>query len=76
MGTHAVIKELLPHSLTENAKIINITVPVSQEYWMPLAYVTSKAAQNAMTFAFGHQFKKINLKNKSLLLCLVQLQQI
>ena len=58
LGTHAVITELLPHSLTENAKIINITVPVSQEYWMPLAYVTSKAAQNAMTFAFGHQFKK------------------
>lgn len=64
LGTHAVIKELLPHSLTENAKIINITVPVSQEYWMPLAYVTSKAAQNAMTFAFGHQFKKDKSKKQ------------
>lgn len=58
LGTHAVISQLLPHSLTENAVIVNITVPVSQEYWAPLAYVTSKAAQNAMMFAFGHQFSK------------------
>jgi NAD(P)-dependent dehydrogenase (short-subunit alcohol dehydrogenase family) len=31
---------------------------------MPLAYVTSKAAQNAMTFAFGHQFKKDKSKKQ------------
>ena len=53
LGTHAVIKELLPHSLTENAKIINITVPVSQEYWMPLAYVTSKKYLPGRKFFIG-----------------------
>ncbi|MDR0200207.1 MAG: SDR family NAD(P)-dependent oxidoreductase [Streptococcaceae bacterium] len=57
LGTHDVILAMLPH-LTADAKILNITVPVSQSYWMPLAYITSKAALNAMTFAFGHQFKK------------------
>ncbi|QDK70389.1 SDR family NAD(P)-dependent oxidoreductase [Lactococcus protaetiae] len=63
LGTHAVITNLLP-ALSENAKILNVTVPVSQKYWMPLAYVTSKAAQNAMTFAFGHQFEKDKSKRQ------------
>lgn len=63
LGTHAVITNLLT-SLSADAKILNVTVPVSQSYWMPLAYVTSKAAQNAMTFAFGHQFEKDKSKRQ------------
>lgn len=63
LGTHAVIMNLLT-ALTDDAKILNVTVPVSQKYWMPLAYVTSKAAQNAMTFAFGHQFEKDKSKRQ------------
>lgn len=58
-----MIKELLPHSLTENAKIINITVPVSQNIGCHLL-MSLKAAQNAMTFAFGHQFKKDKSKKQ------------
>jgi NAD(P)-dependent dehydrogenase (short-subunit alcohol dehydrogenase family) len=55
LGTHAVILALLPN-LSETGQILNITVPVSQKYWEPLAYITSKAALNAMTFAMGHEF--------------------
>lgn len=57
LGTHEVIKSFLP-KLTPTAKILNVTVPVSSTYWQPLAYVTSKAAQNVMTMAFGHEFEK------------------
>jgi len=57
LGTHEVIKTLLP-KLTSDAKILNVTVPVSATFWQPLAYVTSKAAQNIMTMAFGRQFEK------------------
>jgi len=57
-GTHELIKSLLPH-LTEDAKIVNVTVPVSgNPYWQPLAYKTSKAAQNVMTMIFGVELAK------------------
>ena len=57
-GTHELIKSLMSN-LTEDAKIINVTIPVSGNlYWQPLAYKTSKAAQNVMTMVFGVEFAK------------------
>jgi NAD(P)-dependent dehydrogenase (short-subunit alcohol dehydrogenase family) len=57
-GTHELIKSLLPN-LAEEARIINVTIPVSGSlYWQPLAYKTSKAAQNVMTMIFGVEFAK------------------
>lgn len=58
LGTHELIKCLLP-KLSKEGKILNVTVPVSgNQYWQPLAYITSKAALNVMTMAFGNQFIK------------------
>ncbi|WP_066517382.1 SDR family NAD(P)-dependent oxidoreductase [Curtobacterium ammoniigenes] len=57
LGTHEVIKSFLP-ALSEDARILNVTVPVTATFWQPLAYVTSKAAQNVMTIAFGREFEK------------------
>jgi NAD(P)-dependent dehydrogenase (short-subunit alcohol dehydrogenase family) len=63
-GTHELIKSLLPN-LTEEAKIINVTIPVSGNlYWQPLAYKTSKAAQNVMTMVFGVEFAKAGSKRQ------------
>ena len=63
-GTHELIKSLLPN-LTEDAKIINVTIPVSgNPYWQPLAYKTSKAAQNVMTMIFGVEFAKAGGKRQ------------
>ena len=63
-GTHELIKSLLPH-LTENAKIVNVTIPVSgNPYWQPLAYKTSKAAQNVMTMIFGVELAKAGGKRQ------------
>jgi NAD(P)-dependent dehydrogenase (short-subunit alcohol dehydrogenase family) len=56
-GTHELIKSLLPN-LTSEAKIVNITVPISSPHWHPLAYTTSKAALNVMTMVFGMEFSK------------------
>lgn len=57
LGTHEVIKSFLP-VLTEDARILNVTVPVTATFWQPLAYVTSKAAQNVMTIAIGREFER------------------
>jgi len=63
-GTHELIKSLMSN-LTEDAKIINITIPVSGDfYWQPLAYKTSKAAQNVMTMVFGVEFAKTGSKRQ------------
>jgi NAD(P)-dependent dehydrogenase (short-subunit alcohol dehydrogenase family) len=63
-GTHELIRSLMPN-LTEDAKIINVTIPVSGHlYWQPLAYKTSKAAQNAMTMIFGVEFVKTGSKRQ------------
>ena len=63
-GTHELIKSLLP-KLSEEAKIINVTIPVSgNHYWQPLAYKTSKAAQNVMTMIFGVEFAKTGSKRQ------------
>ena len=57
-GTHELINVLLPN-LTKEAKIVNVTIPVSgNHFWQPLAYITSKAAQNVMTQAYGVEFEK------------------
>jgi len=63
-GTHELIKSLMSN-LTEDAKIINVTIPVSANpYWQPLAYKTSKAAQNVMTMVFGVEFAKTGSKRQ------------
>ena len=63
-GTHELIKTLMPN-LKEDAKIVNVTIPVSGNlYWQPLAYKTSKAAQNAMTMIFGVEFTKTASKRQ------------
>lgn len=63
-GTHELIKSLLSN-LTEDAKILNVTIPVSgNQYWQPLAYLTSKAAQNSMTMVFGNEFIKTGSKRQ------------
>ena len=63
-GTHELIKSLMPN-LTQDAKIVNVTIPVSgNPYWQPLAYKTSKAAQNVMTMVFGVEFAKTGSKRQ------------
>ena len=49
IGTFALTKALMPLLTSNGGRIVNITVPSEiSPYWHPLAYVTSKAAQNAM----------------------------
>lgn len=49
IGTFALTKGLMPLLEQNGGRIVNITVPSEiSPYWHPLAYVTSKAAQNAM----------------------------
>lgn len=49
IGTFALTKGLMPLLEKNGGRIVNITVPSEiSPYWHPLAYVTSKAAQNAM----------------------------
>ena len=59
LGTHELMKNLLS-SLTDDAKIVNITVPISPtDFWHPLAYITSKAALNVMTLTYAYEFEKM-----------------
>ena len=49
IGTFALTKALIPLLEQNDGRIVNITVPSDvSPYWHPLAYVASKAAQNAM----------------------------
>ena len=49
VGTFALTKALMPLLAKNEGRIVNITVPSEiSPYWHPLAYVASKAAQNAM----------------------------
>lgn len=49
IGTFALTKALIPLIAKNGGRITNITVPSEiSPYWHPLAYVASKAAQNAM----------------------------
>ena len=49
IGTFALTKALMPLLVKNEGRIVNVTVPSEvSPYWHPLAYVASKAAQNAM----------------------------
>ena len=57
IGAFALTKALAPLLAQNNGRIVNITVPSEiSPYWHPLAYVTSKAAQNAMMGVMAIEF--------------------
>ena len=59
IGTFALTKALMPLLIQNNGKIVNVTVPSDiSPYWHPLAYVTSKAAQNAMMGVMAMEFEQ------------------
>ncbi len=59
VGTFALTKALIPLLQQNHGRIINITVPSEvSPYWHPLAYVASKAAQNAMTAVMATDFEQ------------------
>ena len=61
-GTLAITQALLPILKENKGRITNITVPSEvSEYWHPLAYVASKAAQNAMMGVMAMDFKQKNI---------------
>jgi len=61
IGTFALTKALLPLLERNNGRIVNIAVPTEiSPYWHPLAYVASKAAQNAMMGVMATEFEQNN----------------
>lgn len=59
IGTFALTKALIPLIAKNNGRIANITVPSEiSPYWHPLAYVASKAAQNAMMGVMAIEFEQ------------------
>ena len=61
IGTFALTKALIPLIARNRGRIVNITVPSEiSPYWHPLAYVTSKAAQNAMMGVMAMEFQQGN----------------
>ena len=59
IGTFALTKALMPLLIQNNGRIVNVTVPSDiSPYWHPLAYVTSKAAQNAMMGVMAMEFEQ------------------
>ena len=61
-GTLTITQALLPILKENKGRIANITVPSEvSEYWHPLAYVASKAAQNAMMGVMAMDFKQKNI---------------
>ena len=59
IGTFALTKALLPLIGKNEGRIANITVPSEiSPYWHPLAYVASKAAQNAMMGVMAIEFQQ------------------
>ena len=59
IGTFALTKALTPLLSKNSGRIVNITVPSDiSPYWHPLAYVTSKAAQNAMMGVMAIEFQQ------------------
>ncbi|MBO4673896.1 MAG: SDR family NAD(P)-dependent oxidoreductase [Bacteroidaceae bacterium] len=61
IGTFALTKALLPLLAKNNGRIVNVTVPSEiSPYWHPLAYVASKAAQNAMMGVMAIEFQQNN----------------
>ena len=61
IGTFALTKSLLPLLGKNQGRIANVTVPSEiSPYWHPLAYVASKAAQNAMMGVMAIEFQQSN----------------
>ena len=61
IGTFALTKALLPLLEKNHGRIVNVTVPSEiSPYWHPLAYVASKAAQNAMMGIMAIEFQQGN----------------
>ncbi len=59
IGTFALTKALLPLLRKNGGRIVNVTVPSDiSPYWHPLAYVASKAAQNAMMGVMAMEFQQ------------------
>ena len=59
IGTFALTKALTPLLAKNSGRIVNVTVPSDiSPYWHPLAYVTSKAAQNAMMGVMAIEFQQ------------------
>ena len=61
IGTFALTKALMPLLAQNNGRIVNVTVPSEiSPFWHPLAYVASKAAQNAMMGVMAIEFQQSN----------------
>lgn len=59
IGTFALTKALIPLLSKNGGRIVNVTVPSEiSPYWHPLAYVASKAAQNAMMGVMAVEFEQ------------------
>ena len=59
IGTFFLTKSLVPLLAKNQGRIVNITVPSEiSPFWHPLAYVTSKAAQNAMMGVMAIEFQQ------------------
>ena len=59
VGTFALTKALIPLIAKNGGRIANVTVPSEvSPYWHPLAYVASKAAQNAMMGVMAIEFEQ------------------
>ena len=61
IGTFTLTKALIPLLTKNEGRIANVTVPSEiSPYWHPLAYVASKAAQNAMMGVMAIEFHQSN----------------
>ena len=59
IGTFTLTQLLMPLLEKNHGRIVNITVPSEiSPYWHPLAYVASKAAQNAMMGVLAMEFQQ------------------
>lgn len=59
IGTFLLTKALAPLLCQNSGRIVNVTVPSEiSPYWHPLAYVASKAAQNAMMGVMAMEFQQ------------------
>ncbi len=59
IGTFALTKALMPLLTQNTGRIVNVSVPSEiSPYWHPLAYVASKAAQNAMMGVMAIEFQQ------------------
>lgn len=59
IGTLALTQLLMPLLEKNHGRIVNITIPSEvSPYWHPLAYVASKAAQNAMMGVMAIEFEQ------------------